>query len=57
MEKLKTDKQKVQEVLKQHGIVSQVKITKNEIHIKYHKDFPKVQELFPSMATVYGFLN
>ena len=53
----KTEKQKIEAVLKENKIVSKVKIMKNEIHVKYEKDFGKVHELFPNMGVVYGFLN
>lgn len=53
----KTEKQKIEYILKAKGIVSKVKINKNEIHVKYDKDFKMVADLFPKMAVVYGFIN
>ena len=54
---MKTEKQLIEEILKQNKIVSRVKISENRIDVKYEKDFQKAKELFPKMAIAYGFIN
>ncbi len=55
--KTKTEKQRIQQILKENKIVSKVTISENRIDIKYEKDFGRVVELFPNMGVTYGFLN